>query len=742
MPIKVVPLRVWLTGVSAWCIGGLSDRIHLSSGLSHFWSRTQHFTLQDPAELGLIMVLLAEHWLPGAIGVRVMEGETMAWELSGDCHYPAEGKAGGGQGSEEGDIKGWESSPQWLWGQAESDCPGCPSCKHSTTFPIPPFPFQLVVDHPLPPSWGRGSLPGRGCFILVACGDSQFKMRMLQHLLGWLGPSTPWQDCGEKGKAKRPELVVGRSCGESAAALVVAVDVSWNRRSLASPQEGVRGSQKGNEEQLLPQKWPQALGRSRAAGTKGAECGGMAGGSQETPRSDMNLFLGTVLLLLLLPDVAEGWNSCSDVDRGDEHHECCNMTVKQQNPGNSTRNLRWRQHCLELWHSKSRACACLREQWFRLLHLGWHQLLPGLKTLLLNVSRAVTRDVHISFSPTAGSSRPNTTGKGKAGKIHLPREIFRSLASQTVPVVVTVLNIQQFGMFKEANQTGQVLDNTVVGITVGESSISGLQDPVQLMFTHGELPQSVTPQCVFWDPSKGQAGGWSSSGCDTQPGENGTVCSCDHLTFFTLLLNQALDGSTAKALMAVATVGCGVAVAFSIFTMAFCIFIRCRFMFEETVRINLGLHMNLVGSLFLLNLAFLLNSGLSGRTHPSTCRVLGGLTHYCLLCCFTWTALEGCQLYLLFVKVLGIYIPHYLGKLCLVGWGFPVLVVGVAGGIGSYGEYSIRTTDHGVIGHLCVCHCPQDSAAGSLPNIFWSTTSPTVATLASSSSSTWLSLGW
>ncbi|NXR66717.1 AGRG3 protein, partial [Rhadina sibilatrix] len=336
-----------------------------------------------------------------------------------------------------------------------------------------------------------------------------------------------------------------------------------------------------------------------------------------------------------------------------------------------------------------------------LLQLGRHRWLAGLKTLLLNVSRAVTRDVLITFSPTAGPSRLNTTEEGKAGKIHLPREIFQSLSSQTVPVVVTVLNIQQFGMFKELNQTAQVLDNTVVGITVGESSISGLQDPVQLTFVHRELPQSVTPQCVFWDPSKGQAGGWRSSGCVTQPGDKGTVCSCDHLTFFTLLLNQALDGSTAKALPAVATAGCAVAMAFSLFTVAFCIFIRCRFRFEETVRINLGLHMNLVGSLFLLNLAFLLNSGLAGRTHPRICRVLGGLTHYCLLCCFTWTALEGCQLYLLFVKVLGIYIPHYLGKLCLLGWGFPVLVVGVAGGIGSYGEYNIQTTDHQIIAHLC-----------------------------------------
>ncbi|NXB65493.1 AGRG3 protein, partial [Struthidea cinerea] len=336
-----------------------------------------------------------------------------------------------------------------------------------------------------------------------------------------------------------------------------------------------------------------------------------------------------------------------------------------------------------------------------LLQSGRHSWLAGLKTLLLNVSRAVNRDVLITFSPTAGPSRPNTTEKGKAGKIHLPREIFQSLSSQTVSVAVTVLNIQQYGMFKEVNQTAQVLDNTVVGITVGESSISGLQNPVQLTFAHRQLPHGVTPQCVFWDPSKGRAGGWCSSGCVTQPGDKGTVCSCDHLTFFTLLLNPALDSSTAKALIAVATAGCGVAMAFSIFTIAFCIFIRCRFRFEETVRTNLGLHVNLVGSLFLLNLAFLLNSGLSGRTHPRTCRVLGGLTHYCLLCCFTWMALEGCQLYLLFVKVLGIYIHHYLAKLCLIGWGFPVLVVGVAGVIGSYGEYSIQNMDHEVIAHLC-----------------------------------------
>ncbi|XP_009871837.1 PREDICTED: probable G-protein coupled receptor 97, partial [Apaloderma vittatum] len=175
--------------------------------------------------------------------------------------------------------------------------------------------------------------------------------------------------------------------------------------------------------------------------------------------------------------------------------------------------------------------------------------------------------------------------------------------------------------------------------------------------------------------------------------------------------NPALEGSTAQALTAVATTGCTTCQQLPRILWGWercgalrylCTnLLQCRFRLEETLRTNLGLHMNLVGSLLLLNLAFLLNSGLSGGTQPGTCKVLGGITHYCLLCCFTWMALEGCHLYLLFVKVLGTYVRHYLVKLCLVGWGFPVLVVGVAGVIGSYGQYSIRTVDHQIIAHLC-----------------------------------------
>ncbi|KAK4813855.1 hypothetical protein QYF61_001953 [Mycteria americana] len=386
----------------------------------------------------------------------------------------------------------------------------------------------------------------------------------------------------------------------------------------------------------------------------GAEHCGMARSGQDTPQSSMILLLGTVLLLLVLPGggltldfgvllpfphtlffqtllgdrravlVSGPSHPCPRpgacpvpqhppvtllpsspaLRQGDRHHRCCN-TVESEEQGDRTPSpdLPW--HCLELGCSGSPACACLRERWLRLLQSvgpALHSGLAGLKVLLLNVSRAATCDVLIIFSPTEGPRMLNKMEKGKVGKIQLPREIFQSLSSQTAHVVVTVLNIQQLGMFKEANQTGQVLDNTVVGITVGEMSISRLRDPVQLTFAHGQLPYvRCHPTMCFLEsqqrygpflespakgpgaglgmgavpsthghhavPVAGQAGGWRSSGCVKQLRDKGTVCSCDHLTFFTLLLvtitvpaapartlaNPALDGSTAQALMAVAT---------------------------------------------------------------------------------------------------------------------------------------------------------------------------------------------
>lgn len=143
---------------------------------------------------------------------------------------------------------------------------------------------------------------------------------------------------------------------------------------------------------------------------------------------------------------------------------------------------------------------------------------------------------------------------------------------------------------QKVNQTGQVLDNTVVGITVGETSLSGLQDPLQLTFAHQQLPHVCQPcpppplRCPSlrrwltlvpplaghhptmhllgsqqrYGPRRGRVRGWvrvlcpvltavalclspgrqeaEQQRCVTQPEGKRTVCAFDHLTFFTLLL--------------------------------------------------------------------------------------------------------------------------------------------------------------------------------------------------------------
>uniref|UniRef100_A0A8B9ZF13 G-protein coupled receptors family 2 profile 2 domain-containing protein n=1 Tax=Anas platyrhynchos TaxID=8839 RepID=A0A8B9ZF13_ANAPL len=51
------------------------------------------------------------------------------------------------------------------------------------------------------------------------------------------------------------------------------------------------------------------------------------------------------------------------------------------------------------------------------------------------------------------------------------------------------------------------------------------------------------------------------------------------------------------------------------------------------------------------------------------------LLHYFLLAAFTWMCLESVHFYLSLVKVFNIYIPKYILKCCIAGWGIPAIVI-------------------------------------------------------------------
>lgn len=84
--------------------------------------------------------------------------------------------------------------------------------------------------------------------------------------------------------------------------------------------------------------------------------------------------------------------------------------------------------------------------------------------------------------------------------------------------------------------------------------------------------RALLPPKTFWGSQQQPTGVLSPVALVAAVGfsrSRGRLTQCAHVW-----QNPTLDGSTAQALVAVATAGCGVAMAFSIFTIAFCVCLR------------------------------------------------------------------------------------------------------------------------------------------------------------------------
>ncbi|XP_012868259.1 PREDICTED: probable G-protein coupled receptor 97 [Dipodomys ordii] len=329
--------------------------------------------------------------------------------------------------------------------------------------------------------------------------------------------------------------------------------------------------------------------------------------------------------------------------------------------------------------------------------------MPFVKALVQNVSTDISEDLLFSHK---FSQVPRQVAKDEdepPDRVRLPKSLFAALPSNgsTVWLAITVLDISMGDVFKGPrlllDNGSRVLNSHVVGLSVGHTPVTGLSEPLEITFSHQRQPPNMILTCVFWDGSKGD---WNSKGCSTELGAEGTVCRCDHLTFFALLLRPVLDMATVQVLTRISQAGCGVSMIFLAFTMLLYVILRLslqRFKSEDAPKI----HVALSSSLFLLNLAFLINSGSGSQGSPASCWVRAAIFHYFLLCTFTWMGLEAFHLYLLTIRVFNTYFGHYFLKLGLLGWGLPALVVLGTGSANSYGLYTIRDQENRTTLELC-----------------------------------------
>ncbi|KAM4890542.1 adhesion G-protein coupled receptor D1 [Sylvia borin] len=191
--------------------------------------------------------------------------------------------------------------------------------------------------------------------------------------------------------------------------------------------------------------------------------------------------------------------------------------------------------------------------------------------------------------------------------------------------------------------------------------------------------------CAFLDYSNG-TGVWSDEGCVRESGDlNYSVCLCNHLTNFAILMQVVplkLTREHQVALSSITYIGC----ALSILCLTITLLTFAVLSSVSTIRNQrYHIHANLSCAVLLAQVLLLASFQLSPATLP--CKILAILLHFFFLSAFAWMLVEGFHLYSMVIKVFGSEESkhlYYYG----IGWGCPLVicVISATSSLHSYGE--------------------------------------------------------
>ncbi|XP_017681426.1 PREDICTED: G-protein coupled receptor 126 isoform X2 [Lepidothrix coronata] len=263
----------------------------------------------------------------------------------------------------------------------------------------------------------------------------------------------------------------------------------------------------------------------------------------------------------------------------------------------------------------------------------------------------------------------------------LPPSLLKNLSQDEFEVIsraqFTFFN--KNGLFQDAENPDN-LTSFVVACSIGNLTIQDLQDYVKVTIKHTKIQEDPKPTCVFWDMDKNSGnGGWNPAGCqvDAESNENKTVCLCNHLTHFGVLMDlqrtvTQIDSQNNNVLTFITYIGCGISAIFSAATLlTYIAFEKLRRDYPSKILMNLST------ALLFLNLIFLLDGWIASFDIDGLCIAVAALLHFFLLATFTWMGLEAVHMYIALVKVFNTYIRRYILKFCIIGWGLPALVIAI-----------------------------------------------------------------
>ncbi|XP_072301762.1 uncharacterized protein [Eucyclogobius newberryi] len=291
------------------------------------------------------------------------------------------------------------------------------------------------------------------------------------------------------------------------------------------------------------------------------------------------------------------------------------------------------------------------------------------------------------------------------GSIQLPQTLTENLSDEQKQMVSRVqFNFyQKSTLFQDKALGKRILNSGILGSSVANLTISKLPDDIIITLRNTQpVPANYVAICMFWDFTYNDgSGGWNSMGCSLRNStDTETICGCNHLTSFGILLDPSRTPLTSRTQATILTfityIGCGISAIFLAITiLTYLAFGKLRKDIPSKILIHLCM------ALLLLNLVFLVDAWLA--LYPDAlglCISTAWFLHYFLLVSFTWMGLEAVHMYIALVKVFNSYISRYMVKFSLVGWGVPMIVIIIViaidknnYGLVSYGKFPDGTTD-------------------------------------------------
>ncbi|XP_030830978.1 adhesion G-protein coupled receptor G2-like [Strongylocentrotus purpuratus] len=244
---------------------------------------------------------------------------------------------------------------------------------------------------------------------------------------------------------------------------------------------------------------------------------------------------------------------------------------------------------------------------------------------------------------------------------------------------------------QESEDFNRTVNTPVVSLVIGGRKIEHLMEPINITFSR-LMAGSRNPTCNFWEYSLGK---WSRTGCELLPDDSMRnsmevdgiedeyyTCSCDHLTNFAVLVDiYAMEVPPNPLLRVSSIAGCTISCVCLLITLISYLSIK-RVRSSQTHRIFICLCVTLLClySTFLVIVA-LDTEFQHAEVVGIPCIVLAALVHYFVLSSITWMGIEGFHTYLVIIRVFDTYIPKFMIKAAVVGWGIPAVIVGLTGGI-------------------------------------------------------------